>query len=147
MTPLQLANCHCDNYQADGSCLGMYYNRDLSVAKCVPLPRCLLHEPVQRCPYFEEIIVPMNLEDRSRDVQERTHKEFEEGVNQYREATAVPVVGQRLCVACLERNTSSKTGRLCDECRDQRRKETYRQSKRRSRTSKCPHSRLVSALL
>ena len=145
MTPLQLAKCHCANYQADGCCLGVYYNRNGSIAKYIPLPRCLLQEPIQRCPYFEEVIMPMKLEDRSRDVQERKRREFEEGVDQYRKATADRIVVQRLCVACLERNTPTKTSRLCNECRDQRRKETYRQSKSRSRALRCPHSRLVSA--
>jgi hypothetical protein len=76
MTPLQLAKCHCANYQADGSCLGMYYNRDLSVAKCVPLPRCLLHEPVQRCPYFDEIIAPMKLEHKNPITEAKMREEF-----------------------------------------------------------------------
>jgi hypothetical protein len=31
MTPLQAAKAHCANYQQDGSCLGFYYNDDLSV--------------------------------------------------------------------------------------------------------------------
>ena len=144
MSPLQVAKLHCANYQPDGSCLGVYYNRDLSIAKCIPLPRCLLYEPIQRCPYFEEIVMPQKLEDRSRDVQERKRREFEEGVDQYRRATTIPIVG-RLCVACLEKNTPSKTRRFCDECGHRRRRETYRQSKRRSRTLRCPHSRLVSA--
>jgi hypothetical protein len=31
MTPLQAAKAHCANHLPDGSCLGIYYNDDLSV--------------------------------------------------------------------------------------------------------------------
>src|ERR1700736_2604402 len=59
MTPLQAAKAHCANYQPDGSCLGIYYNDDLSIdwQRYAPRPRCLLADCGQ-CSYFEEIILP-----------------------------------------------------------------------------------------
>jgi hypothetical protein len=62
MTPLQAAKEHCANYQPNGSCLGIYYSNDLSVdqSRYRPCTKCLLAEG-QRCPYFEEIVVPMKM--------------------------------------------------------------------------------------
>jgi len=82
MTPRQIAKEHCANYQSDGSCLGVHYNDDLKISHVAPLPRCLLADPIRRCPYFEECVMPMKLEHPSRLVQNRMRDEFEEGVNQ-----------------------------------------------------------------
>jgi hypothetical protein len=59
MTPLQAAKAHCANYQPDGSCLGIYYNDDLSVdwSRYRPLPKCAIAS-CQACPYFEQIVLP-----------------------------------------------------------------------------------------
>jgi hypothetical protein len=59
MTPLQAAKAHCANYQPDGSCLGIYYNADLSVdwSRYRPLPKCAIALG-QACPYFEQIVLP-----------------------------------------------------------------------------------------
>jgi len=61
MTPLQAAKEHCANWNC-GACLGMYYKTDLSVdwSRHKPLPKCLLAEG-KRCPYFENIIIPMRM--------------------------------------------------------------------------------------
>lgn len=74
MTPLQTAKCHCANYQSDGSCLGVYYNKDGSIRCVRSLAKCLLADPIQRCPYFEEYIMPMKLEDSNRFEQEKSVK-------------------------------------------------------------------------
>jgi hypothetical protein len=61
MTPLQAAKKCCANYQPDGSCLGAYYNDDLSIdnVRYNPLPTCVFHhENPEPCPYFEEIVLP-----------------------------------------------------------------------------------------
>ena len=61
MTPLQAAKAHCANYQPDGSCLGVYYNDDLSIDKVRynPMSTCVFRsEHPEPCPYFEEIVLP-----------------------------------------------------------------------------------------
>src|SRR4030095_668669 len=68
-TPLQGAKAHCANYQPDGSCLGIAFRRNLSMYRFRKegLP-CLLCSG-ERCSYFEEIIVPMQM---SRETAEAT---------------------------------------------------------------------------
>ena len=135
MSPLQAAKEHCANYQTDGSCLGVYYNRDLSVAKCIPLPRCLLHEPIQRCPYFEEIVMPMKLEGSNRLAQEKKRQSFDEGVDQYRMAVGFQAIKRR-CALCRQKDTASKRSQYCPTCRDVRSRESHRRRKARYREAK-----------
>ncbi len=146
MTPVQIAKSHCANYQPNGSCLGVYYNDDLSISRIAGLRRCLLGGPIRRCPYFEECVMPMKLENRSREMQDRKRAEFEEGLHQYRMAVA-GIRGKRLCRDCQQRDTGSRSRQLCNECRSKHRKETYRKSQRRSRDAKCQHSSVVSSSL
>jgi hypothetical protein len=75
MTPLQAAKAHCANYQAGGSCLGIYYNDDLSIDKTryKPCDKCLLAKG-KRCEYFEEIIVPMRMSRETGEAKEQADK-------------------------------------------------------------------------
>jgi hypothetical protein len=62
MTPLRAAKAQCDNYQPDGSCLGIASRGDLSMYRFrkegLPCHLC----SGERGSYFEEIIMPMRLE-------------------------------------------------------------------------------------
>ena len=144
MTPLQTAQAHCANFQSDGSCLGVYYNDDLTVPFVRPLPKCLLANPIQRCAYFEECVAPMKLEHANRATQEKLRSDFADALHQYRLAIEPPSVVARLCRDC-QRNTGSRARQFCESCRLKRRKRTYRESQRRSRATKCQHSAFVSA--
>src|ERR1039457_1694423 len=53
MNPRQLAESHCANYQADGSCLGVHYSDDGSIShmlRIIPLLRtnCRIIRPTSR---------------------------------------------------------------------------------------------------
>lgn|SRR5262249_32527507 len=119
MTPLQAARAHCANYQAGEFCLGMYYNGDLSVdwSRYNPRAKCLLAEE-RRCPYFEEIILPMRLE---RLVEA---KSFASAVSAYQRKHKLQSL-QRFCPVCGETPLRSRE-RLCANCRANHRRETHR---------------------
>src|SRR5215472_11527363 len=82
MTPPQAAKAHCDNYQSDNSRLGIRLRDDLSMYRFRKegFP-CLLCEG-QRCPHFEEIVVPVRM---SRETAETTlrAKKKEKAVTAY----------------------------------------------------------------
>jgi hypothetical protein len=118
VTAFQAAKAHCANYQPDGSCLGIYYNDDLSMDKSryEPLPRCLLAEG-KRCAYFEEIILPMRLERPSEA------KALAKAVSTYRDLHELQ--GQRFCPRCEETELLARQ-KVCAACRVKRRREAYR---------------------
>src|SRR5215472_10312177 len=96
MTPPQAAKAHCDNYQSDNSRLGIRLKDDLSMYRFRKegLP-CLLCDG-QRCPHFEEIIIPMRMSRETAEAKERADKK-EAAVNSYlkthnngKEAMTVP---------------------------------------------------------
>src|SRR5439155_12852587 len=74
MTPLQAAKEHCANWNC-GACLGMYYNNDLSVdwSRYSPRSRCVLADG-KRCPYFEEVIIPMRMSRDTAQAKTRAEK-------------------------------------------------------------------------
>lgn len=117
MTPLQAARAHCANYQADGSCLGIYYKDDLSVdhSKYRPCAKCLLADG-KRCEYFEEIVLPMRLE-RPVDV-----KSLAGAVSAYQRQHKLQAVS-RFCPECGEPREARQ--RLCANCRVKHRRETH----------------------
>jgi hypothetical protein len=118
MTPLKAAKAHCANYQADGSCLGIYYNDDLSVdhSKYRPCARCLLADG-QRCEYFEEIVFPMRLE---RTVEA---KSLASAVNAYQRRHRLQALS-RFCPECGETPLQARQ-RLCAKCRIKHRRDTH----------------------
>jgi hypothetical protein len=86
MIPSQIARNHCANFNmSDGSCIGIYYNDDLSPRCCNPLSKCLLlGTKIQRCAYFEECVKPMKIEHGDGAVQkERNKSEFAKGIEIY----------------------------------------------------------------
>lgn len=118
MTPLQAAKAHCANYQTDGSCLGMYYKDDLSVdwQRFAPRSRCLLAD-CERCPYFEEIILPMRPE------QPAVAKSLSKAPDAYRRLHKLQ--GGRFCPRCGESPILARQ-RVCVVCRVKARRETHR---------------------
>jgi hypothetical protein len=131
MTPLQAAKARCANYQQDGSCLGIYYNDDLSVdwLRHRPLPRCLLAlgEP---CPYFEECVMPMRI-DRVKHPKEAAG--FAEACHEYRMSIkGAPLAIKRLCRACRRREVVGLK-RFCQTCTQGRERNSDRLRKRKSR--------------
>jgi hypothetical protein len=125
MTPLQAARVHCANYQ-DGSCLGIAFGNDLSMNRFRKenLP-CLLCSG-ERCSYFEEIIVPMQL-DRPAE-----GKSLASAVNAYQRKHRLQSL-VRFCPECGETPLLARE-RFCADCRAQHRRETH-QRYNSSRTS------------
>lgn len=83
MIPSQVARAHCANFMSDGSCLGVYYNDDLSAKFCKPLPKCLLFGPkIERCAYFEECVMPIKIEHGG-PAREKNKTDFDEGIKIY----------------------------------------------------------------
>jgi hypothetical protein len=117
MTPLQAAKAHCDNYQQDGSCLGIASRGDLSMYRFRKegLP-CLLCSG-ERCSYFEEIIVPMRPELPGQA------KSLASAVNAYQRKHQL----QSLVRFCSESDETPLLARqrLCANCRTQHRRETH----------------------
>ena len=124
-SPLQVARSHCANYD-QGACLGLYYNRHLSISACKPLPKCLLCGPIQRCLYFEEVVMRVTVEPSN------SHAIFNQAIREYRLATGLLTSekDQRTCPNCSQR-ALEKGKKLCYVCREKRRKQTYKSANRR----------------
>jgi hypothetical protein len=117
MTPLRAAKAQCDNYQPDGSCLGITSRGDLSMYRFRKegLP-CHLGSG-ERCSYFEEIIVPMRLE---RPVEA---KSLASAVSAYQRQHRLQAL-LRFCPKCGETPLQARE-RLCADCRAKHRRETH----------------------
>jgi hypothetical protein len=117
MTPLRAAKAQCDNYQPDGSCLGIASRGDLSMYRFrkegLPCHLC----SGERCSYFEEIIVPMRLE---RPVEA---KSLASAVSAYQRQHRLQAL-LRFCPKCGETPLQARE-RLCADCRAKHRRETH----------------------
>jgi hypothetical protein len=117
MTPLQAAKAHCANHQPDGSCLGIYYNDDLSVdgLRYRPCEKCLLAEG-KRCEYFEEIIVPMRMSRETAEAKAQADKK-ESAVTAYLKLHKLisKTQAKRMCKRC-ERVEVQGIARFCGKC-------------------------------
>jgi hypothetical protein len=132
MTPLQAAKEHCANYQSDGSCLGIYYNDDLSMDKSRyrPCNKCLLASG-QPCPYFEQYVMPMRI-DLVKHPKEAA--ELQEANHEYRmRIQGAPSAIKRLCFACRKRKVTGLK-RFCRACAEKRERAGDRLRKRKSRS-------------
>jgi hypothetical protein len=130
--PLQIAKSHCANFQNDGSCLGIYFNDDLTVRMVRPLPKCLLAGPIQRCEYFDECVAPMKLENKNPGIEAKMREDFAAGIRQYNLATGIATeVALRVCPNCKRRPLQPRK-KLCAECRTEKRNETKRASRRKT---------------
>jgi hypothetical protein len=131
ITPLQAAKAHCANYQSDGSCLGIYYNDDLSIDSSRYEPRqvCLLSPSSGRCPccpYFEEIVLPQCSPATARLYVQA----LPEGT-----VTTVRLEPKRLCSNCQKREPAP--GKLlCAECAKERTRISKREHMKRVRSGK-----------
>ena len=135
MTPLQAAKEHCPNYQRDGSCLGIYYNDDLSVdrSRYRPCANCLLAQG-KRCDYFEEIIVPMRMSRETPEAKARADKK-DAAVKKYLSShnlISAKASAKRMCLDCRRVEVQGKA-RFCYKCAGRRKRQSYRTSKRQSR--------------
>jgi hypothetical protein len=135
MTPLQAAKEHCPNYQPDGSCLGIYYNDDLSVdrSRYRPCAKCLLAQG-KRCDYFEEIIVPMRMSRETAEAKARADKK-DAAVRSYlmsHNLISAETTAKRMCLDCKRVEVKGRA-RFCHKCAGRRKRQSYRLSKRQSR--------------
>ena len=130
MSPQQAAKEHCANWDG-GACLGMYYKDDLSIdwSRHKPLPRCLLAEG-KRCPYFEEIIIPMRMSRETEAAIVRADKK-DKAVASYIKLHKLSPLTRRICPDCQKEPLLPRR-RTCDACRRQRRRKTKRSWKMRS---------------
>jgi uncharacterized protein YktA (UPF0223 family) len=135
MTPLQAARAHCANYQPDGSCLGIYYNDDLSIdrARYRPCARCLLADS-RRCEYFEEIIVPMRMSRETAVAAARADNK-EKAVKAYlafHKLVPTKAAAKKVCREC--RRVEVEGGqRFCYKCAEVRRQRSNRRSQTKRR--------------
>lgn len=90
MTPLQLVQAECANYEHNGGCLGAYIGDKGQITHCSPTPRCVLSTG-ERCAYFEECVAPMT--DMVKEP--RRAKAIHEVVHGYRMAHAGVVIVKR----------------------------------------------------
>jgi hypothetical protein len=136
MTPVQAAKAHCANYQPDGFCLGIYYKDDLSVdhSKHRPYAKCLLADGKQ-CEYFEEIIVPMRMSRETAQAKTAADKKDSAVKHYLLLHRLVPSGrnGKKMCRACRRVEVEGKE-KFCYKCAAQRKRTSYRLSKRRSRS-------------
>ena len=131
MNPLQVAKAHCANFD-HGKCTGAYHLADLSIRACRSLPVCLLSGPIQRCPYFEDVVMRVTV-DQSSSAGVRRKADFDEGIRQYRLATGLLKSENdrsRPCPDCRQRSLEAGK-KFCYVCREKRRKETLKSSNRR----------------
>lgn len=143
MTPLQFAKAQCANLHPDGSCAGVGIRDDGSLFSFGRKPACLLVIKA-RCQYFEECVLPMGIETTSATGQIKA-RHLEEAKRLY--AFDTPGFSKkkaRKCQACKRREVEPRK-RLCYVCAEQRKKESWRESKRASRhVQKTPSKTLVN---
>jgi hypothetical protein len=129
----KLVQEHCANWRRDGTCegaaiglkTGRHYRWRVA---CGP---CLLSAD-QRCPYFENWVLPMEKRGEKDWPTFVQGQAFLEAVKLYRSVfpeTAPPPVETRLCPDCGKRSVEPRK-RYCAECRNRRRKATKAQNNR-----------------
>lgn len=123
--PSVMVRARCSNLNNDDSCLGAVIEDDLSIRKCIPLPRCLLlGREIKPCGFFENCVAPIAA------MCEDTHDApiFQAAVKSYYRLTnqKPPVV--RLCPCCSVAPLGHKQ-RLCPACRKKKRLQTYREKR------------------
>lgn len=136
MTPHQFARAECANFdQTNGACKGIGIKDDGSLFSFGAKPQCVLVDR-QPCPYFEECVLPMNIEPcnavnkvRAGHLAEAKHIYAQFSPN-YRKTKP------RKCRACNRRPVTGGK-RYCPECAEARRrassKVSAREAMRRSR--------------
>lgn len=125
MTPHQVAKAHCCNYQ-DGVCIGMDFNAAGKPSTFRAKGRCWLSEPVRRCQFFEETVIPMSRSDWPGLKTAKEHEDFDDGVRLYRRAVMIPDSRERVCPVCGVRPLEPYK-RLCYVCREAQAKASMRE--------------------
>jgi len=129
MTPRQAAQMHCANWN-NGQCSGIDFDAHGSHKAFRPRGACWLNDPVKRCSYFEECVMPMGRADWPGLKTAKEHEEFDGAIAAYRRATLLVNPNQRLCPECQLRPLEPFK-RLCYICRDKHEKESRRERNRR----------------
>src|SRR5439155_19984721 len=94
--------------------------------------RCWLCDPIHRCPYFEQCVIPMGRSDWPGLKTAEEHKQFDEGILAYRRAVLILDASKRPCPLCKARHLE-KRKRYCYECADRIRRENDAARKARRR--------------
>ena len=124
MTPLQMANAECPNWNK-GACDGMRIADDLTPLPGKALDKCLLATG-KRCDYFEECVLPM----AAMATEPIKARSLTDAADTYRiEHRLSGVVRQ--CPGCGRPLPARR--RFCQDCVVKQRKITYRESKRKTR--------------
>ncbi len=134
MTPRQAAEAHCANWKNGGDCAGMDFDASGKHTAFRPRGRCWLGDPIKRCPYFEECVMPMGRADWPGLNTAKEHQDFDEALAQYRKAVLLVNPNQRLCPECRLRPLEPFK-RLCYICRDKHEKQSQRERDRKYRSS------------
>src|SRR5262245_44168879 len=151
MTLLGAAKAHCDNYQTDGSCLGIRIRDDLSLYRFRKegLP-CLLADR-ERCPHFEEIVVPMRMSYETPQATLRA-KAKEAAVSAYlklHKLITQKIEAKRECRECRRVGVNGNQ-LFCYKCSEKRHRASKRRSartKRQSNVDKVPDSPIQAEAL
>ncbi len=132
MTPLQLAKAHCANCQTDGKCVGMDFDNQGTHKAFRSKGDCWLADPIKRCLYFEECVIPMSSSDWPGLKTAKEHADFDEGVKEYRRSVMIPDNRERICPKCQIR-ALEPFKRMCYICREDAEKEARRERNARFR--------------
>ena len=132
-SPLGMARAECANLCKDGSCLGipvecLVSERDGKKVKPVaaPLDRCKLAESKGTCRYFEKAVLPLvHYWPRYAKAVERYRKRLPKN-----KALPAAIAGMWECDCG---NPMQKGRRMCDSCRDAKKRKRWKKAKRRKR--------------
>ena len=124
MTPLQMANAECPNWN-QGACAGARIADNLSPLPGRPLDKCALANE-KRCDYFEECVLPMAAMASGPD----RSKSFMAAANSYRILHKMAGVIRR-CPECAKSLPARR--RVCADCAAKRRRNSNREAQRRNR--------------
>jgi len=120
-----LARAECANFQNDGTCIGVGFDRMCWPAACEGEP-CVVGKPGERCGYFEVVVLPL-----AKRASLKAHEYPGAARDYYRliGRDAAPVLTLRKCPECGDPLPIRK--RFCDRCRAARRRRSERESRRR----------------
>jgi hypothetical protein len=151
MRSLRAARAHCDNFQTDGSCLGIRIRDDFSLYRFRKEGlRCLLADR-ERCPHFEEIVVPMRMSYETPQATLRA-KAKEAAVSAYLKLhKLIPqkIEAKRVCRECrrIEVNGNQVFCYKCAQKRHRSSKCRSARTKRQSNVDKVPDSPIQTEAL
>lgn len=123
MTPFQFAKEQCSNFN-NGACAGIGIKDDGSAYCFGAKPACVLGTRGVRCEYFEQCVLPMDIEPcNARNIIRR--QEQQDMAKMYRRETGAAKPGGhtgRICPQCQHRELEPRR-RLCYECASQNKRQ------------------------